>query len=378
MIKSSVGIKSIAVSFPNTIRTNDYFRENYPELIIQSEKKSAAKAFASNETISNNGEIDLWTQEMKPYLSDPFRGTVERRVLDSSESSLTLEYQAAKDALKAANLFPKDIDLMIVSSMFSEKPCVGNAALLVGKLGLRGAAWNLDSMCSGAIVALQTVSTMISAGIYRNALVVVSCSYSRFVDENDTLSFFTGDGAAAFVVTSVETNQGILSSKIVNTAETSGAFFNELAIDHMGRPRIFIRADQKASKIVSNVFAEFCLMCCKDAVAEAGITLDQIDFFVFNSLLPWYTSTCARALGIDSERTIDLNSVYGNIGVASSIVNFYYAMQLGKIRENDLILIYAFGGTSNAAATVMRVGNIALYPAPALSKTLINAHLREI
>lgn len=366
-----VGIRSLAVSFPSTIRTNDYWREYYPDLIAQAEQKSAAKTFSPNETISSSNEVDLWTQEMKPYLSDPFRGAVERRVISLGESSLTLEYDAACQALEAAKLFSDDIDLMIVSSMFSEQPGVGNAAALAGKLGLHCAVWNLDSMCSSAIVAFQAACALVRTGEYRNVLIVVSCSYSRFVDENDTLAFFTGDGAAAFVVTSLEANQGIISTKIVNTAETCGAFFNELAIDNLGCPRIFVRADKKASKVFSDVFVKFCLTCCEGAIANAGVTLDRIDFFVFNSLIPWYVSTYTRALGINPERTINLNPSYGNIGVVSPIVNLYHAIQLGKIRENDLILVYALGGTSNAAATVMRVGNVALGPAPASSRTLI-------
>lgn len=365
MNRQSVGIYSLAVSFPKTIRTNDYWRENYPNLIAQAEQKSAAKIFSPDETISNNGEVDLWTQEMKPYLSDPFRGAVERRVLGFGESSLTLEYDAASQAIQATNLSSDNIDLMIVTSMFSEQPGVGNAATLAGKLGLQCAVWNLDSMCSSAIVAFQTACALVRTGEYPNVLIVVSCSYSRFVDETDTLAFFTGDGAAAFVVTSLEANQGIISTKIVNTAQTCGAFFNELAIDNLGRPRIFVRADKKASKVFSEVFVKFCLTCCEGAIADAGVTLDQIDFFVFNSLIPWYVSTYTRALGINPERTIDLNPTYGNIGVASPMVNLYHAIQLGKIRKNDLILVYALGGTSNAAATVMRVGNVALGSAPA-------------
>ncbi len=73
MIKSPVGIKSIAVSFPNTIRTNDYFRENYPELVEQAKQNGLAKAFVSVESADEG--LQIWTEEMKSYLSDVFRGT---------------------------------------------------------------------------------------------------------------------------------------------------------------------------------------------------------------------------------------------------------------------------------------------------------------
>ncbi|MBD2182377.1 3-oxoacyl-ACP synthase III family protein [Planktothrix sp. FACHB-1355] len=370
-MKIPVGIKSIAVSFPKTIRTNNYFRQNYPELVEKAEHKSLARAFSPAESL-NNKDVDLWAKAMNPYLSDPFRGAVERRVLGLDESSLTLEYDAAMKALEAAKLFPEDIDLMLVTSMFPEQIVPGNAAFLAGKLGLQGAAWNLDSTCTSSLVALQTACSLVRTGEYCNVLVVASSAFSRFIDENDTLSFLVGDGAGAFVVGKLKTNQGILSSKIIHSSETCHAFFNELAVDSHGNPRMFIRAGNKANKMFSDVFVKFCRLCCEDAIAHAGVTLDEIDFFVFNTNTAWYSSVYTQALGIDPERTINPNPVYGNIGAASPIVNLYHASQLSKIRENDLVLIYTFGGTSTAGAIVMRWGDVALGLTPASSPMLIN------
>ena len=79
-----VGIRSIALSFPSIIRTNDYYQEKYPELIAESEQKSLARLFSLSDSTPSN-KFDL---EMMPYLKDPFRGTVERRVLGPGESSL--------------------------------------------------------------------------------------------------------------------------------------------------------------------------------------------------------------------------------------------------------------------------------------------------
>ncbi len=352
-----VGIRSIAINFPSVVRTNDYFREHHPELVDRAKEKSLARAF-SPEPLSKAD--DIWTEEMMPYLSDPFLGVVKRRVLGAGESSLTLECKAAKDALEAAQLSPDDVDLMLVTSMFPEYIAPGNAAPLAHELGLRGAAWNVESTCSSALVALQTACALVRAGEYRNVLVVVSSTYSRFVDENDTLSFLLGDGAGAFLVERLQTNQGVLSTKVVNTAKTFGGFFNELAIDSQGNPRMFIRSGKNPNKILRELFVPVFRACCEGAMASAGVSLDRIDFFVFNTLIPWYSRVYTRALGIDSKRTIDLNPEYGNIGVASIVANLYHAAQTGKIRQNDLVLVYTFGGTSNAAATLMRWGDVAL------------------
>ncbi|MFB2921271.1 3-oxoacyl-ACP synthase III family protein [Aerosakkonema funiforme] len=367
-MKESVGIRSISVSFPSDVRTNDYWREKYPELVEKAEQKSFARAFIPVE--SSDKALQIWTEEMTPYLSDPFRGTVERRVLGPSESSLTLEYDAACKALEAVNLSSNEVDLMIVTSMFPEHIEQGNAAFLAGKLGLRGAAWNINSMCASPLVALQNACALIRSGEYANVLVVTSCTHCKNFDETDTLSFLGGEGACAFVVSPLKPNQGILSTKVVNTSETCGVFFNELAKDANGNPRMFIRAGKDSGKKIPHLTLKYLHECCQGALAAANVSIDQIDFFVCYTATAWYANFCARELGIDPERTIDLYPQYGVISVVSVFANLYHAALAGKIRENDLVLVYNHGFVASSAAMVMRWGNVALGPAPAPSLRL--------
>ena len=67
-----IGIRSIAVSFPSIIRTNDYFRENYPELIATAEQKGLARVFSVPENISETNNLNLWTKEMMPVFVRSF------------------------------------------------------------------------------------------------------------------------------------------------------------------------------------------------------------------------------------------------------------------------------------------------------------------
>lgn len=362
MMNHPVGIRSISVSFPSVLRTNDYWRKKYPELVTQAEQRTLARLFSSTQSTAQSSEFDL---EMAPYLSDPFRGAIERRVLGPGESSLILEQRAARDALDAAKLSADEVDLMIVTSLFPERIAPGNASFLVRELDLHSPAWNLESTCSSALVALQTASALVRAGEYRNVLVVISCVYSHFTDEDDTLSWFMGDGAGAFVVSALKPNQGVLGTKIVHTAATCGAFFNELTTDAQGKPRMRIRTGENASKQIRDTGVEFVRTCSEGAVAAAGVTLDQIDFFAFNTPTAWYASLCTRALGIEPERTINLYPQYANIGPVLPITNLYHAAQSGKISENDLVLVYTIGSASTAAATVMCWGDVALGPVPA-------------
>lgn len=360
MVHQPVGIRSLAVKLPSIKRTNDYYREKYPDLLAQAEQKSLARLFSLAGSAPSN-EFDL---EMLSYLSDPFRGTVERWVLGPGESSLMLEERAARDALDAAKLSPEEVDLMLVASIWPEQIGFGDAAFLARQLGLQSAAWNLDATCGSTPVALQTACALVRAGEYRNVLVVISCTYSRFVDEDDTASWFLGDAAGAFVVGLLESNQGVLSTKTVHTSAMCNLVSLKLTNDAQGKPQIRIQLGNDANKIIRKTTAGFLLTCCKDAVAAAGLTLDQIDFFLFNTPTAWFAHFCTRVLGIDPERTLNLYPQYANIGPVLTVANLYHAAQLGKIRENDLVLIYGYGAAGVASANVVRWGNVTLGPTP--------------
>jgi 3-oxoacyl-[acyl-carrier-protein] synthase III/acyl carrier protein len=364
-----LGIRSLAVSFPSVIRTNDYWIEKSPDLAARN-KPRRVRLSRSKEFTSDNNGLDIWSQEVSPYLPDPFRGSVERRVLAPNESALTLEYRAAKDALDAAQLAPEEVELAIVASLFPEHIEPGSATYLARQLGLNCPAWNLESTCSSAIIALQNACALVRSQQYRNVLVVVSHIGSNSVDEKDTLSWSIGDGAGAFVVDSLQPNQGILGTKIVPTAVTCGAYSYELVTDAQGQPRIRTRTGENASMLAETA-VDFVRSCCEGAVAAAGVTFEQIDFFAFNTPTAWYASVCTRALGIDPERTINLYPRYANIGPVFVIANLYHAAQTGKIRQNGLVLVYTNGAAATAAATVMRWGDVALgsAPVPPLSVT---------
>lgn len=352
----SVGIRSLAVNFPHTIRTNDYWLQKFPAL---SSQKVQRQAQANVNLTSSDDGLDIWLQQVTPYLSDPFRGSVNRHVLASHESSQTLEYRAAQDAINAAKLATDEVDLMLVASLFPDAVGPGAAAMLAQQLNLRCPAWNLESTCSSALIALQTAQAFVQTGTYRHVLIVVSHIGSRCVNDEDTLSWSMGDGAGAFVVGSVKPNQGILSTKIVSTTATCNAYVHELVVDAQRQPRIRTRTGENASTLAET--AVDCVRdCCQQALRAAGVSLEQIDLFAFNTPTAWYASVCAKALGIEPQRTLNLYPHYANIGPVFSIANLYHAVAAGKLREDNLVLVYANGAGATAAATVMRWGDVAL------------------
>lgn len=368
-----IGIRSLAVSFPSIIRTNDYWQQKYPEMIISQPKRNRRNRLVVSST--EDSGLDIWSQEVASYLSDPFRGSVERRVLAEDESTLEVQCQAAIEALTAAKLDVEKIDVVIVASLFADSLAMENTAQLGQKLGLNCPVWNLESTCSSALVALQNARALIQTGEYNNALVIISHFGSNTVRETDTLAWSMGDGAGAFVVGQVKPDRGVLASKIVSTANTYGAYHHQLEIDELGKPRILTQTGENASSLAET--AVDCVRnCCKEAAIKAGVSLTEIDFFAFNTPTAWYANVCARALGIEPERTLNLYPYYGNIGVVFPLANLYHAVKEGKIEENSLVLVYTNGASATAAATIMRWGDVALGKEPAPSITNLDTRVR--
>lgn len=358
----AVGIRSLATQFPATIRTNDYWYQRYPEMVANAEQKVLARLWATDhQRTASTAPFDV---EMVPYLNDPFRGMVERRVLLPGETALSIQVPAARAALAAAGVEPGDIDLTIVSTFYADHLDTGNAAFLARELALGGTAFNLETACSSSVVAFQTACGLIRGGLYNRALVVTACRYSHVTEETDSLAWSSGDGAAAFVVGQVAEGEGFIAQASEHTGETCDAFYAECVVDPVAGPQLRMRASPAAGRVLRDTSATHLESCCRRAAKAAGVSLDEIDFFIFNTPTAWFHRFAARVLDVDVRRTISTTKLYGNIGPALMPANLYHAASEGRIKKGDLVMLYSVGSVSSASAVVMRWGDVALGPPP--------------
>ncbi len=345
--RAPVGMLGLGVAVPRTVRTNDWWREHHPILVAQAEQSTLAKIW------TGSNDADPFQRTMAPFLDDPFRGSVERRVLAPGERALHLEERAARRAIEAAGMGPQDVDLMIVASFRADQVGVGNAAFLARALDLRAPAWNLETACSSSVVALQTACAMVRAGEARRVLVVTSCTYSRDADPADSLSWFLGDGAGAFVVGPVEPGLGQLAHHVEHTACTCDTFRYDLDVVD-GMAQVVMRASPQTGRVLHESSVHFLRACVDGVLDRAGLTLGDVDFFVFNTPTAWYHRFAAAALEVDETRTISTYPELANIGPALMPANLHRALTTGRIRRGDRVLLYAIGSVSTASAAVLR------------------------
>lgn len=357
---TAIGLQSVGVSVPDRILDNDHWRRHHPQMISDVE----GRIWMWRKPMEWSEGSEAFNREMAPYVRDPFRGARQRRYMESDGSALELELTAAWDALKAAKLAPEDVDLLICSSFQADVHGIGNAAFLARDLGLRGAAWNLESACSSALVAFQTACSLVESGQYRNVLAVSSCSYSRATVEHDPISWGVGDAASAMVVGEVDEGTGYLGGHTVHTAETCEAVAYHLEPTGDGPPRMRIRTGKQTAEILRGTSESYLKECCHGALESAGLVLSDIDHFVFNTPLAWYAAFCARTLGIDSNKTMSVYPLYANVGPALLGLNLLHAAHWREYQPGDLVLLYTVGSVSSCSAAVMRWSDVGLGALP--------------
>lgn len=355
---ASAGMLSLSVNYPQRVVTNEDIRSRAPLVAAEAESKSLARLWAGQRKSAE--ELGHWALAMEPHLGDSFRGAVERRHLAPGESSLSLELVAAREAIARCGLEPSDIDLVIGTSFLPDQIGVGNATFVCKHLGLRAAAWNLESACSGSLVAFQTACALVQAGKFQKILVVTSCAYSRYSDVNDTFGWFVGDGSAAFIVGEVPAGEGLLAHAARHTGEFCGTFSYELEVDPAGSPRILMRADDSAGRLLAEYQDGYVLSMTQEALARASLRLDEIKLFAFNTPTAWFHRYFAALLGIDVERTITTYPILANIGPVLIPASLHFAASRGRIARGDLVLLFSVGSVSSTAAAVVRWGDVAL------------------
>ncbi len=349
---TSVGITALSIAHPPTLRDNAYWESQHPEMVEAAAEHALAKLWAPT------SEQSTFDRAMAPYARDPFKGAKTRRVALSPDASVELHARAVESLLEAWTGTLSDLDFAIISSMRPDTVAVGDAAWLGRRIGLRCPAINVETACASAVMGLDLACSMVETGRASRILVSAACTYARDILETNSLAWFLGDGAGAFIVERSDTAAVPLGTHRISTQETCGAFVHELIIDETGAPALRMRATRGAGAVLHDTAEPFLRNACEGALRAANVSLDAVDLCVFNTPTAWYADFCADALGIPREKTVSVYPDTTNIGPALMSANLHRAVSEGRLKSGDTVLVYAVGSASTAIATVLRWGEV--------------------
>jgi 3-oxoacyl-[acyl-carrier-protein] synthase III len=284
-------------------------------------------------------------------------GIRRRRVAEKGELTSDLALKAAQAALADASMGVDALDLIVVATTTPDETFPAVATRVQARLGMtRGAAFDVQAVCSGFIYGLSVADNFIKAGQAKTVLLIGAETMSRLMDWSDrSTCVLFGDGAGA-VVLQVGSGRGDASDRGVLSTElySDGRLHDLLYVDggpsttqttgflRMQGPEVFKHA-------VVNTTAAI-----EQAARDGGIAVSDIDWIVPHQANQRILDATARRLGIPAARIISTIAEHGNTSAASVPLALAEGIADGRIKRGNLLLLEAMGGGFTWGAALVR------------------------
>jgi len=293
-------------------------------------------------------------------------GVRERRIAPEGESASTLGARACEIALRAAEVDPQDLDLVLLSTYTPDRLLCPTAPELAHRIGaVRAGAFDVNAACSGGVTALITANSLLASGAFRNALVVASDLTTHYVRENDDKTRLVfGDGAAAMLLerpAAAAANRWSVLASIMG-ADGSGAEMFHVPSGGSRCPAINGHQQDAIRTVVMNGRAifRFGVQRGADVVAElcgkAGVGMQEVDWVIPHQANLRIIQSLIDKLPIPRERWFVNIEHYGNTASASIPIALIELIESGKVKPGEVILLVAFGAGLTWSGLALRAG----------------------
>jgi len=304
---------------------------------------------------------DEWIQERT--------GIKERRWIKegSEDTSAVMGAKASRIAIEKAGLKAEDIDFIVFATLSPDYYFPGCGVQLQEMLGMKTVgALDIRNQCSGFVYGLSVADQFIKTGMYKNVLVVGSEFHSGGLDKSDRgrgVSVIFGDGAGAAVLTRCEDNtKGILSTHL----HSEGKHAEELtvlapSIRHWV-PEILEENDpndesyypyMNGTFVFKNAVVRFSEVIMEGLQAN-NLQSTDIDLFIPHQANLRISQFIQKKFRLENDQVFNNIMKYGNTTAASIIIALSEAWEEGKIKENDLVVLAAFGSGFTWGSVIMR------------------------
>ena len=289
-------------------------------------------------------------------------GIKTRHVVSDGETTATLAAEAARRALKDADMEPDELNLIIVGTITPEMVFPSTACFVQDMIGAKNAwAFDLSAACSGFVYGLSIAQQFVSSGMCKNALVIGAETLTRITNYEDRGScILFGDGAGAVILKSANDGpQGVMYSTSFSDGSGWEALYcpaygsrnpvgNPLADEAMKYMYIDGRAVyQTAVRRIVELVNE-CLEKCE-------LNIEDIAMFIPHQMNARIIESVGKRLKFTDDRIFINIDKYGNTSAASIPIALDDCRRQGKLKSGDIILLVAFGGGLTWGANVIQV-----------------------
>ncbi len=313
------------------------------------------------EQIVTNRDLEKIIDTTDEWIADR-SGIHARRKIAPGQSNSDMGAIAAKQALKRANVDPMDVDLIIYCTASPDKLLPSTGCIMQPKIGaMNAAAFDLAAACCGWLLGLSVADQYIRSGAYKNILIMGVEALSRVTnwkDRNTCVLF--GDGAGCCLLTPRE--QGESSQIYSPHMKSDGRYEGILDIPAGGSSTSLTKELLEANEHCIHMRGREVFKLAVTALAErsqealdgAGYSVDDVDWFIPHQANIRIIEVVAKKLNVPKEKILINLDRYGNTSAATIPTVMDEAVEQGKIKRGQLLLLASFGGGLTSAGQLIR------------------------
>jgi 3-oxoacyl-[acyl-carrier-protein] synthase III len=290
-------------------------------------------------------------------------GIRERHIVDHGVATSDLAFEASRKAIERAGLTPTDIDFIVVGTTTPDMLFPSTACLLQAKLGAKRAwGFDLSAACSGFTYSLTTAAQMIATGASQHALVVGADVMSSIIDYTDrTTCVLFGDGAGAVVMSATD-DEGIGVIDFENYVDGTGGSALCMPAGGSLQPASHETVDKRMHYVKQEGATVFKFAVrnmeevCRRILERNHIDPSQIDLFAAHQANRRIIQSTAEKLGMPEEKLLINIDRYGNTTGGTIPLVLNDALEQGRLKRGDLVLLASVGAGFTVGSVLLRWG----------------------
>lgn len=275
-------------------------------------------------------------------------GIKERHISADDEYTSDMAVKASLKAIENSGISPEDIDLVILGTVTPDYFTPACACLVQKAIGaVNAAAFDYNAACSGFVTGITIAKQFISAGTYKNILVVCADTLSKATDYTDRATcVLFGDAAGAAIVSAAEEENGIMETDLGSDGDlaiTALAYRNseeETEKRVSGRKETIWMAGQAVMKFAVKAMAD----ASERLLEKSGLTWNDIDLVIPHQANYRIVDSAIKRMGIEKDKVFLTLEKYGNTSASCIPVALSEAVEAGRVKKGDKLILVGFGG----------------------------------
>jgi 3-oxoacyl-[acyl-carrier-protein] synthase-3 len=291
------------------------------------------------EKILSNADLEKLVETSDQWILER-TGISQRHIIADNETTSGMAEKAALKALEAAQVAPKDIELIIVGTVTPDRLFPSTACILQQRLGTGICpAFDLNAACAGFIYGLSIADQYIRSGAIKNALVIGVEAISRIVDWTDrTTCILFSDGAGA-VVLKADKEPGIVATHLHADGRYKDLLYASNHIGELKEPAYIKMQGSEVFKLAVTSLGNIV----DETLEKNNIDKSQIDWLIPHQANLRIIQATAKKLNLPMERVILTVKEQGNTSAASVPLALDHGVRDGRIKRGEMLLLEAFG-----------------------------------